>query len=308
MSSYDIFGDIHGHAHLLKKALKSLGYRKTNSGYAHSEGRRALFTGDLLNRGTEVMKTVKIVRRMIDNGQADMILGNHEFDFVAFHSKDKKGRPLLKHDRKSLLRLRNTHSDFDTNQKRKELKEWLLTIPIFIETEDFRAVHACWQKRDIAYLTRVYPDGLSNPKLLRRSCNPSRVEYWALHSIIDGPKLVHYKDDSLEVDVRNPDCSFVKVRWWDKSYKRGTKEMAIRGKSRIPNALTPDSYVSNYEPYGKKQKPLFFGHYCLREKPHLIKTNLCCLDFCADRSQILSVYSYDGEQALKPAKLSNYSY
>jgi len=61
---YDIIGDIHGHFLQLKELLKKLGYSKAGGYYSHPE-KKAIFVGDLVNRGPEARKTVKLVRRMV---------------------------------------------------------------------------------------------------------------------------------------------------------------------------------------------------------------------------------------------------
>jgi len=80
MPHIDVFGDIHGRADLLQHALKRLGYEKVAGAYRHPD-RKALFVGDIINRGKRVKKCIQIVRAMIDAGAARMILGNHEYEF-----------------------------------------------------------------------------------------------------------------------------------------------------------------------------------------------------------------------------------
>ena len=69
---YDIIGDVHGYAHLLRKMLLELGYRKTLSGYSHPE-RKAVFVGDFINRGPSIRKTLRTIRTMVENGNAHAI-------------------------------------------------------------------------------------------------------------------------------------------------------------------------------------------------------------------------------------------
>ena len=70
---YDIIGDVHGYASILKKLLLQLGYKKTESGYSHPS-RKAIFVGDFVNRGPEIRKTVRIIRKMVENGNAHAII------------------------------------------------------------------------------------------------------------------------------------------------------------------------------------------------------------------------------------------
>ena len=80
---YDIIGDVHGYASVLKKLLLEMGYIKTESGYSHPT-RKAIFVGDFINRGPEIRKTIRIVRKMEENGNALVILGNHKINAKKF--------------------------------------------------------------------------------------------------------------------------------------------------------------------------------------------------------------------------------
>lgn len=75
---FDFIGDIHGYAERLETLLLSLGYQKTAHGYAHPT-RKAIYLGDLVDRGPEQVKTYRIVRDMVEAGNADLIMGNHGF-------------------------------------------------------------------------------------------------------------------------------------------------------------------------------------------------------------------------------------
>ncbi|MCJ8279607.1 MAG: metallophosphoesterase, partial [Rivularia sp. ALOHA_DT_140] len=46
--------------------------------YSHPEGRKALFLGDLVDRGPRILDTVKLVKSMVEAGSAICVPGNHE--------------------------------------------------------------------------------------------------------------------------------------------------------------------------------------------------------------------------------------
>ena len=58
-SSYDIIGDIHGHARKLERLLRHLGYRETRDAWRHPD-RTAVFVGDFIDRGPEQLRTIDI--------------------------------------------------------------------------------------------------------------------------------------------------------------------------------------------------------------------------------------------------------
>ena len=85
--AYDIIGDIHGHADKLEALLRKLGYRDTAGAWRHPE-RQAIFVGDFVDRGPAQLRSVDIVRRMVDAGVALAVMGNHELNAIAWHTPD----------------------------------------------------------------------------------------------------------------------------------------------------------------------------------------------------------------------------
>ncbi len=80
---FDIIGDVHGCATELETLLDKLGYAPNGEGvYAHLQGRRAFFVGDLVDRGPRVVDAVTIARRMVEAGTALAVPGNHDDKFL----------------------------------------------------------------------------------------------------------------------------------------------------------------------------------------------------------------------------------
>jgi protein phosphatase len=89
---FDIIGDVHGCCDELEAVLQQLGYRATtmdegspvwgNRAYAHPEGRKAVFVGDLVDRGPRIVDTVRLVRNMIVAGSALCVPGNHDLKLM----------------------------------------------------------------------------------------------------------------------------------------------------------------------------------------------------------------------------------
>ncbi len=76
---FDIIGDTHGCYKELLALLDTLGYQADDqAGRRHPDGRRAIFLGDLVDRGPQVIETVTLVRRMVEGGQAFCVPGNHD--------------------------------------------------------------------------------------------------------------------------------------------------------------------------------------------------------------------------------------
>jgi protein phosphatase len=78
---FDIIGDVHGCADELELLLAKLGYELTSAGYAHPAGRKAVFLGDLVDRGPRVLDTLRIASMMVHSGTALCVPGNHDDKF-----------------------------------------------------------------------------------------------------------------------------------------------------------------------------------------------------------------------------------
>ena len=89
---FDIIGDIHGCGDELEELLAQLGYRadagKAGSGlgsgpvYIHPAGRKAVFVGDLVDRGPRVLDVVRIVHNMVRHGIGLCVPGNHDMKLL----------------------------------------------------------------------------------------------------------------------------------------------------------------------------------------------------------------------------------
>ncbi|MEA3054359.1 MAG: hypothetical protein QOG72_3262 [Sphingomonadales bacterium] len=79
---FDIIGDVHGCADELERLLADLGYMLRWDGKAVEvtapEGRRAIFIGDLVDRGPRSPDVLRIARHMVESGTALAVVGNHD--------------------------------------------------------------------------------------------------------------------------------------------------------------------------------------------------------------------------------------
>lgn len=79
---FDIIGDVHGCADELQDLLQKLGYTITWQDKAVQvtppAGRRAVFVGDLVDRGPNTPDVLRIVRAMVEAGHALAVVGNHD--------------------------------------------------------------------------------------------------------------------------------------------------------------------------------------------------------------------------------------
>ncbi|WBU37452.1 polynucleotide kinase-phosphatase [Homoserinibacter sp. YIM 151385] len=85
---FDAIGDVHGCRGELEALLEQLGYvlRRDEEGRpvdaAHPEGRRAIFLGDLVDRGPDAPGVLRLAMGMVAAGNALAVPGNHEEKLV----------------------------------------------------------------------------------------------------------------------------------------------------------------------------------------------------------------------------------
>jgi len=78
---FDIIGDVHGCCDELEILLAELGYCVSwtpTLSVTRDHDRTAVFVGDLVDRGPRSPDVVRLVRHMVDAGQALCVMGNHE--------------------------------------------------------------------------------------------------------------------------------------------------------------------------------------------------------------------------------------
>ncbi len=139
----DIIGDIHGERVALESLLRKLGYDDRGR---HPEGRRLVFVGDLIDRGPDSPGVLRMVMRLVQSGNAQCVVGNHELNALRDDPKQHRsgegwwyGRDEPAYD--SVV--------VDAGEKEREFVPFLRRMPAAVERTDLRVVHACWHAPSI---------------------------------------------------------------------------------------------------------------------------------------------------------------
>jgi hypothetical protein len=139
---------VHGELHALLRLVEHLGY---DTDGAHPEGRKLVFLGDLVDRGPDSLEVVRRVRSWMRAGNAQCVVGNHELNLVL--GKRRPGNEWFygeqQHLRDSTVRIEQCVVGDD---ERVELLLFIQQLPLALEREDLRVVHACWDATAIATL------------------------------------------------------------------------------------------------------------------------------------------------------------
>ncbi|MDR9466654.1 metallophosphoesterase [Marinospirillum sp.] len=304
MRGYDLIGDVHGCGNTLRHLLQLMGYRHQAGAWRHPEGRKVIFVGDIVDRGPRVRQALHDVKDMIDAGTARMVLGNHEYNAMAYFTHDDQGRPLREHNARHQRVIQETLDQFaHYPQEWQAFLDWFMDVPLALEDEDLRVVHACWDRSLMTEFLRQHPDACMDAGFFRRSAVPGSFEFRVVDRCTRGtwlklPEGVTQKSGDGFVRDR-----FRTSYWVDQPRTWG--DVLFQ-----PDRLSPvlESRLLSEEDkqqlcyYPADEPSLFFGHYWCQGFPAVIRPNLACLDYSAVKYGRLVAYRYDGEAALDAGK------
>ncbi len=228
---YDIIGDVHGQAGKLEALLRKLGYVRARSGWVPPQGRTAVFLGDLIDRGPEQIKVVSTVRSMIDAGHARSVMGNHEFNAIAY-ATPRREMPdgfLRAHSPKNTAQ----HAEFlrqvgEGSALHRELLCWFRTLPPALDLDDIRVVHAWWHQPDVDLVARLLPPGGSMTEdFLHAACAEHSPEWTAMEGLTKGLEI-RLPAGHAFVDHAGVERHEVRTRWWHHN-PRSYRDVAIVG-------------------------------------------------------------------------------
>ncbi|WP_229631394.1 metallophosphoesterase [Pseudomonas syringae] len=276
---YDFIGDIHGQSERLEALLVLMGYTKRGGTYSHPK-RKAFFIGDLIDRGPRQVETLEIVRLMVEGGHARIVLGNHEFNACAWATPDPEnaGKFLRDHNEKN----RRQHRAFldqvgENSALHHDLIAWFKKMPVYVETPEFRAIHACWHapliEKSVPYLdanNAILPESWA--PMSRKDSEPYLIIETLLKGTeIDLPSGLSYLDPDGTERTRT------RTRWWDESAKTYRSASMLKSSllHQLPEDPIPEKNLLVYD----KAAPLFIGHYWQTGRPTVLNPQIVCLDY-----------------------------
>lgn len=315
MELYDIIGDVHGHASRLKKLLEKLGYQISNGFYHHPE-RRAVFVGDLIDRGNENFKTLETAKAMVDNGQAFIVMGNHEFNALCFHTRGSDGNFLRPHNEKNVRQHKKVLEEIaERGEKAWEIYlEWFRYMPLFLEMTGFRVVHACWDQQAAVFAGNKIirdPKGRITDQFLADSSKKGSEAYDTVEILLKGKEILLPHDHPGLFDKDQNLRKKVRVKWWltpkererVKTYDQVTR-IDEKNLEKLADVFIPPEILKELREDTNivDQTPVFVGHYWFTGTPQPLTENVACLDYSVALGGHLVCYRWDGEQSLQKSK------
>lgn len=188
---------------------------------------------------------------------------------------------------------------------------WMRSLPLFLEEDGFRVVHACWNDASIKRLRELTGNGvLSEEQLIcaagysttaAKGWDRSDEMFTLAEQITKGPE--HRLPDAYS--FKDSDGSVrheVRLKWWNAAARTWRDiAMSVTSVEELPDEDLPEAVVS--QTYPAHAPPVFFGHYWLRNTPVLQAQNALCLDYSAGRDGPL--VSYEMSDPAEPLSLDN---
>jgi hypothetical protein len=308
--SYDLIGDIHGHSEPLVELLHKLGYSKSNGVYRHVD-RQVIFLGDFIDRGPDQRGVIDIVRPMIGQGTALSVMGNHEFNAIAYFTDDPDapGEFLREHSSRHKKQHQAFLDAYQGSSDYAELIEWFRTLPLWLDLQGLRVVHACWDNELMQDLQVCFPsiNDYLDDDLLVKASRKSRNEYEAVETLLKGKEVQLPKGHSF-LDKDGHPRHAVRIRWFDSNVL--TYQQAFLGPEKARSHIPEDPIGADHLlQYSHADPPVFMGHYWLDGEPELLAPNIACLDYsvAAKTGGKLVAYRWDGERELSASKFVSVS-
>lgn len=286
--NFDFIGDVHGCFEKLCDLLEKMGYTKDDDGVYFHSNTKAFFLGDIVDGGPEVVKTFLMVKAMVEKGYAFMIMGNHEINLLAINTKS--GSSWLRERSNSKLKQCVKSLDLLFSPEVKDHMNFIKSLPFYVETKNFRAVHACWDKPSISILDQLLnPDKtISQNEFELMFLNKGGFAYDAMEKVLKGLE-VHLPDSQVYTDKYGKKRDHARFIWWDKNQDL---EIPTNGSIAIP-----------YDKYSDP-KIVLFGHYWRKGTPLVNDPYTLCLDYSAMANGVLTAYRYSsGDTTLFPDKI-----
>ncbi|WP_290572121.1 metallophosphoesterase [Idiomarina sp.] len=287
---YDIIGDIHGQAGKLEALLTNMGYQLKDGVYQHPQ-RTLISVGDLIDRGPQQRRSVDIIRAMVEHGSALCVMGNHEFNAMAWASKDENGEFLRPHTDKNF----DQHKAFLQEAERDtqwyaDTLEWFKTLPMYLDLSDLRVVHACWHEPSLAVLADYATDGVLHEDAWVAANTKGHELFTAVEVLCKGWE-VRLPDGYAFLDKSGHPRTEIRTRWWHQQNPH-YRELAIGVDdiNKLPDAEIPGQAMPGYD----NQKPLFIGHYWMHGTPCVQTDHIACVDWSAGKEGPLVGYRLNG--------------
>jgi hypothetical protein len=283
-------------------------YQHRQGCYRHAS-RKVIFVGDIVDRGPRIREALHIVKDMVDQGQAEIVLGNHEYNAMCYCTEGREGSEhqyLREHNARHHRLIRETLEQFEGHsQEWKEFLTWFHEIPLFIEKDRFRVVHACWDSSAISRFKTLSPTHCVDVDMLHESINSDSFAGEVIDKLTRGTAL-ELPNGEVILGKDGLARHMFRTKFWSEEPK--TYDDVVFQPDPLPLEMAKRtlSVIERQKllHYGPSERPVFVGHYWMSSAPAPIVENIACLDYSAVKYGLLVAYRMDDETCLSRKKFT----
>lgn len=292
-----------------------MGYSISDAGVWRHPERQAIYVGDFVDLGPRQVETVMLVKRMVESGSALAVLGNHDLNAIAWYLPDpaSPGDYLRSHfSEKWGDKNRSQHAAFLAEVEGKpelhrEIIDWFLTLPLWLDLPELRVVHACWHTRFIEYLSPILLPGARLSERLMPTATRERESAFANHSPSPASLVTAVEALTKGIEIPLPaGSSFndkygfprtcVRVRWWNENAT--TFQSAALLDEALNEEVMKQNVPESARVFQSTNKPVFIGHYWLTGTPRPLTERVASVDYSVGHGGPLCAYRWDGNSIL----------
>ena len=237
---------------------------------------------------------------MIEEKEALAVMGNHELNALAYHTDDPKGsgKFLRSHIDKNVKQHRQTIEQLKPQELASYL-DWFRTLPMWLDLDGLRAVHACWDEQSMTRIAQARKDneGITT-EFLRSACKEGNPLFGPVEVVLKG-KEGKLPDGASFEDKDNHVRTEIRTRWYLPPHGHTYRTYALQSDEIVCDLRLEQAVIESAAPYPVDAKPVFVGHYWLSaQRPELLAENVACLDYSVAKCGFLCAYRWNGEQKL----------
>ena len=244
---------------------------------------------------------------MVEAGSALCILGNHEFNAIAWMMPNPENKAIFLREHND--NNHNQHKNFlaevvENSAQHQEIIEWFKTLPLWLDLPaGIRVIHAAWIEEYQAVLKPYLTENnCLTDELVIKASRKDSPEYVALEALCKGLEIELPEGHGFK-DKHGARRTGIRICWWKNLTKSTYKEVALvpeDAKDSIPDLPIEQR---NLKAKGYTGVPVFFGHYWFSGQPEPVANNIACVDYSAGKSgnTPLVAYRWEGESVLTKA-------
>lgn len=310
MNGFDLIADVHGRYDKLESLLGRMGYVHDGVSLVPPGGHRAVFLGDLIDPKPGhpvpggVRRVLHEVRAMEKRGHALVVMGNHEFNAICYHTRGPDGEWLRIRGSGNRKNHGGTLEDFPDwespeGEWQSEWIPWMKSLPFWLDLGELRVIHACWHPD---HFTALAGRTLEDYDFLVACADKRTAEGQAIEILLKGIEVEVPKPYSF-IDNLGKKRHHFRARWWERpDCGASCRDLVFPANPDFPDEPIGKAEHASFSPYPDDAPPVFFGHYFKPAASPLAPEapNVACLDHSAAKDGPLVAYRWRGERRIQP--------